>query len=267
MTPQASTHNPNITSGISWRKSFSETDEEIYYTQIETKTTKSPWTESSDEKMENIFLSNYINYQMYNLHPLSIFVKTPITPLKQVFFSLEDSYTYRFSNMRIKIFQFEILNSTQKEEKPIDLFYEIERLFALAMDEEFEDGVESNFSKDLISFIKKYEKRAIEELTPIFLNEKVNAEIISEALRWIGRIQHNFSKFDRLWLLERCLFHPSPYIRDGATLGIASMNDPNAIDFLKIAIEKEPYLELREDMEQVLITLEKTLNAANFKKD
>jgi len=267
MTQQVSTHNPNISSGISWIKSLSGTDEEIYSTQLEKETIAAPWTVSNEEKWENIILPNFFNYQIYNLHRSSPFEKILIAPLEEVFFHLEETETYGFSHKRIKTFQFEMLNTTQKEEKPIDLFYEIEQLFELAMDEEFEDGVESKFSKDLISFIKKYETRAIEELTPIFLNEKLNAEIISEALRWIGRIQHNSSKFDRLWLLESCLFHPSPYIRDGATLGLASMNDPNASDFLKIAIEKEPYHELREDMEQVLVQLEKALNAANFEKD
>jgi hypothetical protein len=166
---------------------------------------------------------------------------------------------------RLKLYSADLLSSTKKEEEHLDLHHQIDDLFDIAKDEEFEDGIENKFSKLLIAFIEKYEKKAIEELTLIFIKEEKNAEIISEALRWIGRMDQNATHSDRLWLILRCLFCSSPYIRDGALLGIESMNDLGAINSLKQAIKNEKYLELKKDMEKVLYQLEANLNGVNFK--
>jgi hypothetical protein len=116
----------------------------------------------------------------------------------------------------------------------------------------------------LVAFIEKYGRKAIEALTPIFINEKINPEIISEALRWIGRMEHPQTYANRRQLLEKCLFSSSPYIRDGALLGIASMNDRNSIHPLKLAIAKEKISELCDDMKQVLFQLESNGNGADM---
>ena len=81
-------------------------------------------------------------------------------------------------------------------------------------------------------------------------------EIISEALRWIGRLEHPETEYCRLWLLESSLFCSSPFIRDGAILGLASLNDPAAIPFIRKAIDKEPIRELQEDMKEIVSQLE-----------
>ncbi len=161
----------------------------------------------------------------------------------------------------------DLVNSTVQEKKGARLYDEIEKLFAFASAEEFEDGMESEFSKKLVSIIKKHGKAAIEILEPVFIHEKKNAEIISEALRWIGRIEHRRTHSIRLQLLAQCLFSPSPQIRDGAALGLASMNDPEAIYSLQLAIRKESYVELREDMKQVLLQLEGNENAVDSTKN
>jgi hypothetical protein len=53
-------------------------------------------------------------------------------------------------------------------------------------------------------------------------------------------------------------------VRDGATLGLASLNDPQAITPLKQAIEREQIGELREDMQQVLDQLENICPGHSF---
>jgi hypothetical protein len=162
----------------------------------------------------------------------------------------------RSSQKLIKKYSENSSTPTSKDELHSNLQNEVDHLFELAVDEEFEDGFESLFSRSLVTFIEKYSKKAIEILTPIFINEQINSEIIAEALRWIGRIEHLATYNDRQQLLERCLFCSSPYVRDGAVLGIASMNDLRTIPSLKLAITKETILELREDMKQVLFQLE-----------
>jgi len=150
----------------------------------------------------------------------------------------------------------ETLAVTAKERTHINLHNEIKQIFDLADDEAFEDGIESLFSRTLVSFIEKYGKEAIQSLSPLFINEQINPAIIAEALRWIGRMEHLPTYSDRLLLLEQCLFYSSPYVRDGAALGIASMNEPHAIPSLRLAIKKESISELREDMKELLMKIE-----------
>jgi hypothetical protein len=141
-------------------------------------------------------------------------------------------------------------------------------LFAAAKDEYFEDGMESAFSRGLIRLIGEYGEKAVVELAFLILHDQVNAEIAAEALRWLGHMegpggpaptqlrQDMRSYQRRLWLLERSLFTASARLRDGATLGLASLDDPHAVRYLRRAIAQEPSPELRSDMEQVLAQLE-----------
>lgn len=145
---------------------------------------------------------------------------------------------------------------TAKPYEVQNLENEINSIFTNAKDEIFEDGIESNFSRSLINYIQIYNDLAIDALTTIILSNQHNASIFSEALRWIGKLEHPQTHFSRLLLLERCLFNKSYYIRDGALLGIEFLDDKNAINTIKIAIEKETIPELREYMYQVIYYLE-----------
>lgn len=135
---------------------------------------------------------------------------------------------------------------------------EIHDLFIAAREEVFEDGLESNFTKSLARLIAKYHKRAIDVLTSMLLADDVNTEVASEALRLVGRIVSPSTHLSRLWLLERCLLHPSARIRDGAILGLAYLDDPRSIPFLQEALEREQIPELRDDIHHVISELEQT---------
>ena len=144
------------------------------------------------------------------------------------------------------------VNNTFKRVEEINLRETLNYILDKAKEEEFEDGIESIFSRSLISLINRFGKNIIEIITPIFLNEGKNPEIISEALRWLGKMSHSQTYFERLWLLEKCLFSNSPYIRDGALLGLSSMNDISSIYSLEIAAEREKIQQLKEDIEQII---------------
>lgn len=168
------------------------------------------------------------------------------------------------------VFSFLVLNSTLPQEYSIKVEQEFERLLLAAKEETFEDGMESNFSKGLNSLIRKYGNAAIDILTRFILTEAINPEVASETLRWVGYIDHLASYQYRRWLLERTLFCSSARVRDGAILGLASLDDPHAIPHLKRAIQRERYSELRRDMEQVLTQLENNISALyseNHKKE
>jgi hypothetical protein len=150
----------------------------------------------------------------------------------------------------------EVGSSTIRRDYSKELAEEIYSLFKASEEQNFEDGMETEFSRKLILFIKKYTDEAIEIITSIILYERVNAEVAAEALRWLGKMDHAPSYRFRLWLLERSLGSLKGRIRDGAILGLSSLNDPHAISYLKLAIEQEKCSELRKDMEQVLAQLE-----------
>jgi len=139
-----------------------------------------------------------------------------------------------------------------------DLNQKMLALFEAAKEQNFEDGMESEFSKELIDLVKESGVGAIAALAHLIIEEKVNPEVASEALRWLGRINHPASYPRRLWLLERSLRCSSARVRDGATLGLAFLDDPHARTYLRQVIQQEKIPELRADMERVLAQLEST---------
>lgn len=157
-------------------------------------------------------------------------------------------------------------NSTEKTELPEKLDQKIKTLFAEAEDVDFEVGMESKFSNEFSSLIKKHGNTAVELIANLIIYEKVSEKVAVEALRWIGHIDHRQSYQFRIWLLERCLNSSFANVRDSASLGLAHLNDPHAIPYLEKAIKEEPRSGLRKDMEEVLVQL-KDENAFIFKED
>ena len=137
-----------------------------------------------------------------------------------------------------------------------DVYNKIILIFSSALDESFEDGMQSHFSKDLEKIILKYSFRSINALITVLLDPATNTELVSEALRLLARIKQPETYNIRLWILEQSLRNYSARIRDGATLGLSSIDDPKSIPALKDAIQREIYTELREDMLTVLSQLE-----------
>lgn len=151
-------------------------------------------------------------------------------------------------------------SSTSEYAIPESLKSGVNTIFGAASEENFESGVESEFSRKLLLIIEKYGELAIRALGLGILANEWNPEVISEALRWIARIADPSTYASRLWLLERSLFSPHSRIRDGAALGLASLDDPSAIPYLEAAIAREPIRELRGDLEQALDQLRATLS-------
>jgi HEAT repeat protein len=150
-------------------------------------------------------------------------------------------------------------NATGLHDRPPELAESFRYLLMSAKYELFEDGIESEFSKGLMALIKKYENDALAELAYFIVYEKVSTEVAAEALRWLGLMDHLLSYHWRLWLLERSLNSRSARIRDGAVLGLSFLDDPDAIPYLRQAVDREPVKELRADMEQVIVQLESGL--------
>jgi len=133
---------------------------------------------------------------------------------------------------------------------------ELDELRSSARDEVFEDGVESNFSIRFLNLFDRNPEPVLEVITALIVNRKMDDESAAETLRILGRITHHPTHSARLWLLERSLNSHSATVRDGALLGIASMDDSSAAPYLRKALLKEHITGLREDLEQALDLLE-----------
>jgi HEAT repeat protein len=135
---------------------------------------------------------------------------------------------------------------------------QFESLFAAGKDEFFQDGMESEFSKNLLLLLDRYGEVGVEILTDLIMSENVNPAVASEALRWVGQIENPATHLGRRRLLEQALSAASAWVRDGAVLGLASMDDPAALDAVKLVLDREQVSELRYVMEQVWIQLQST---------
>ncbi len=143
----------------------------------------------------------------------------------------------------------------------ININQTIEALFRAYANEDFEDGMESDFVSEITSSIQKHGTKSVEAIKRIILEQNVKPQVAFEALRWLGRITHPASYRPRLLFLESCLDSPSRWVRDGAALGLASMKDTHAIPGLREAIAQEKIQDLRKDLEAVLLRLENLSHA------
>lgn len=108
-----------------------------------------------------------------------------------------------------------------------------------AVDEVFMDGMNSTFSLRVTSLVTKYDNAAVSALGHLLSAGEVNAEISGEILRILGSLDNDISYFSRLRLLLEQLKSPDPRIRDAASLGLASLDEPMSLPVLREAYKAE----------------------------
>jgi hypothetical protein len=140
---------------------------------------------------------------------------------------------------------------------------ELDSVLYSARDETFEDGMESEFSQNLVRFIYQYKNLALDCLEKRMESKDANPEVLSEALRWLPRIDDQATYKQRLNLISRCLFLPWARVRDAAVLALSSLADDAAVKPLKKAIEREEIAELRADMIDALLYIEAASRAVS----
>jgi len=131
-------------------------------------------------------------------------------------------------------------------------------LFLAARGEFFEDGMESYFSRGLEAAIQTHKHLAVGVLRVLVVDIHLSPSVVGEAMRWIGSVDEPDTWECRRSLLEYCLEHPNPEVRDGAGLGLAAMDDPKAIPAVWRAINREQLSILRRGLQQVLDQLVET---------
>jgi hypothetical protein len=128
---------------------------------------------------------------------------------------------------------------------------DVHELFAHARDTRFEDGMESEFSRRLEDLIARLGNAAVAAIERVILCGSASAEVSGEALRWIGRMTDSGTLAERRRILLRSLYSPNYAIRDGAILGLMSMEKPIPRSLIQRAIERESRPELRRDLEEL----------------
>jgi hypothetical protein len=111
--------------------------------------------------------------------------------------------------------------------------------------------METPFSRELSALIVSEGNAAVEAIGDLHGSTRL-ASVLSESLRWLGRLEDGPTRATRLWLLEAMLQHPAVAVRDGAALGLASLGDTHACAALRQAIAQEPIGEFRADLQQIL---------------
>lgn len=132
------------------------------------------------------------------------------------------------------------------------LVKQIRQMFERGASEFFQDGMESNFARELILSVREYGDAAIMAIAEYLFSSTANPEVGSEALRRIADVADPHSLASRWGLLERGLKHRSSRVRDGAILGFAALDDPHTLEILKDAKSQEPVPELQRLIQKVI---------------
>jgi hypothetical protein len=131
-------------------------------------------------------------------------------------------------------------------------------LFDASKGEEFEYGSTSQFALSLSAIVHRYGVAGIEAIQRQINIDGTDIDTTIEALHTLARVQHISTRAERLLLLLRALFATSPRARCGAALGLAYMDDPKALPFLRQAFERELSSSTRMCIQRVIEQLEDT---------
>jgi hypothetical protein len=153
-------------------------------------------------------------------------------------------------------------SSTQNRAMAPDLRVRLDAVLNAASREIIEDGMNNSITESLPALIEKDSMSVIPGLVSMIETDHMAPIIASEVLKELGRISNPESHPHRLWLLEHALNLPSPFIRDGAGLGLASLADPSALPYLRRAVEIEKVPQIRADLQLVIDELNELRDGA-----
>ena len=128
----------------------------------------------------------------------------------------------------------------------------VNQLVRGAEEEVFEDGMESNFSRDLVSTICEHGDAALSAIEQVVLDGNTNVEVQGEILIQLGAIDNPSTHPQRLAILTSALESQDVRIRDAASLGIEALEDASAIPALESALHRELSGRMRENLTAVI---------------
>ena len=133
---------------------------------------------------------------------------------------------------------------------------QLEKLLSIAHEEQFEVGIESQLSGDLQRLCAYDPASVLQSLRAKLIYSDANSEVLAEILRWASRQDAVTIRDLVVDLLLTGLYHAASLVRDAAALGLAYLDEDAAIAPLRYALEREKVPELREDLEDLIRSLE-----------
>ena len=138
-----------------------------------------------------------------------------------------------------------------------ELVYYFERLVRDSDDEVFEDGMESKFSRGLVSKVLEHGMPTLVVIEQVILAQSTNAEVLGETLVQISAIDDPKTHDRRLTILIEALESEDVRIRDAASLGLESMQAASAIPAIETAMAREPSAQMRDNLATLISQLRK----------
>jgi hypothetical protein len=125
------------------------------------------------------------------------------------------------------------LDRTSSEET---VYQAVRSLFRSAYKKDLELGEESRFFAQLSSLLDSFGRAGVEMLHDFIVAGKVSEELAWQTLIFVGEVEHQATRPYRLELLSRSLSSKSHWIRDGATLGLAAVDDVAAANSMETTL-------------------------------
>lgn len=147
-------------------------------------------------------------------------------------------------------------SSTQLREMTLEIRAKIEAMLDAAANDIIEDGMHNAINDRLGPLIAKDFRDVIPALLSLIEGGRAVPIVASEVLKELGKLRDAPSHQSRRWTLERALGLSSPFIRDGAGLGLARLGDPDSLPYLRQAAKDEPNAQTRADLELVIDELD-----------
>ena len=138
----------------------------------------------------------------------------------------------------------------------VTLFQWLRQWFDDAKREAFFDGMDSVFRRRLHLLIRCYGDMAIDAVREAIDLFRDDEEVVDEALRQLGLLDDDRTHYSRMRVLIQELESDNPRIRDAASIGIAALDDPLAVDSIRKAMVNEQFEDLRQSFKEVLEQLQ-----------
>ena len=140
---------------------------------------------------------------------------------------------------------------------------EVDALVSLATEESIEDGMESNTETCLNHFVAMHSIGGIQRLSARLASGCINAGTAADIVRVLGRIRHEESHDQRLWVATRLLRSDAPLTRDASAVALEDLADQRAIRALQTAAGVERIPQLKADIEMALHELKKSIDGVH----
>jgi hypothetical protein len=151
-------------------------------------------------------------------------------------------------------------SSTELRETTAKIKAELDAMLDAARHEIIEDGMRNAVTERLPDLVARDFRAIIPGLVSGIEAGRITPVVGAEVLKELGRLRNAASHASRRWVLEHALGLSSPFIRDGAGLGLARLGDPNALPLLQRAVENEPNAQTRADLQLVVNELSEKMS-------